>query len=482
MEERKILHFYCADNGISISEEGDKLFTAHITKNRHVNISKGKKFTRENMQLIYNMAHAGNIINSNNSTFGYLVLNPIRKPTKEYINETGEVFQLSVETVKGKQYVCTPDGKVLSDNPESFRDIPQIYNPENKKYMLTDYTKEYDGHTLYRIRALKDFAGKKAGELGGFVEGEHNLSQYGNCWIQQDSMVFNIAHIGDNALVTKSIIYGNAKALENSRVIQSIMYGDAIIKDCAIANNAYIYHKSIISGESRVSGHLAFKGIIKDKVSINGPYVKVTGKDIELSGEVQLSDYVEIDEYAKVRGKSRIMGHSRITDYAEIFGNEVLIKDNVYVGGKSRIWDKVILYGNVKVNGRALIRENAQLSDHVEVADAVEICGNAKIKDNVMVCGCCMITDNCKVSGNALITDYAQLYSHVNIRGNAQIAGHTRLKDNVCVTEDAKITGNVILSGDTIIKGKTIISTQEQANKFFKPAFISTCKEIENNL
>lgn len=36
---------------------------------------------------------------------------------------------------------------------------------------------------LFRLRAVKDFAGVKAGDLGGLVSGEHNLSQEGTCWI-----------------------------------------------------------------------------------------------------------------------------------------------------------------------------------------------------------------------------------------------------------------------------------------------------------
>lgn len=46
---------------------------------------------------------------------------------------------------------------------------------ENKKYKLTDETKVYNGKTLYRIQALKDFDFIHKGEVGGFVESEKNL-------------------------------------------------------------------------------------------------------------------------------------------------------------------------------------------------------------------------------------------------------------------------------------------------------------------
>ena len=69
------------------------------------------------------------------------------------------------------------------------------------KYELTDEKIDVDGHTLYRIRALKDFGGIKAGELGGFIEDEKNLAQEGKAWVGthepiiyffDNSMVYNI--------------------------------------------------------------------------------------------------------------------------------------------------------------------------------------------------------------------------------------------------------------------------------------------------
>ena len=39
-----------------------------------------------------------------------------------------------------------------------------------KKYELTDEAIKIEGRILYRIKALVDFAGVKAGDLGGFVE------------------------------------------------------------------------------------------------------------------------------------------------------------------------------------------------------------------------------------------------------------------------------------------------------------------------
>lgn len=58
-----------------------------------------------------------------------------------------------------------------------------------KKYELTSETLRYKGCTLHRIKALKDFGSIKAGELGGWVEKEKNLPQYGNAWVYGDARV-----------------------------------------------------------------------------------------------------------------------------------------------------------------------------------------------------------------------------------------------------------------------------------------------------
>ena len=50
-------------------------------------------------------------------------------------------------------------------------------------------------HTLYRIRALKQFGDVRKGELGGYIEHEGNLSQTGFSWVYDNSMVLENAHV-----------------------------------------------------------------------------------------------------------------------------------------------------------------------------------------------------------------------------------------------------------------------------------------------
>lgn len=77
----------------------------------------------------------------------------------------------------------------------------------NKKYELTDETQEWNGRTLHRIRALADFGDVKAGELGGWIEKEENLSHNGNAWVYGDAWVCGDAQVCGNAEIFKTSDY-----------------------------------------------------------------------------------------------------------------------------------------------------------------------------------------------------------------------------------------------------------------------------------
>ena len=84
-----------------------------------------------------------------------------------------------------------------------------------KKYELTDETiTAGNGQVLYRIRALVDIGEDiKAGDLGGYIAGENNLSHEGNAW------VFGSAKVYDNARG-----FGDARVTGNAVVSQTADY------------------------------------------------------------------------------------------------------------------------------------------------------------------------------------------------------------------------------------------------------------------
>lgn len=115
--------------------------------------------------------------------------------------------------------------------------------------------------TLYRIKALKDFGDVKAGDLGGWIQTEKNLSQEGTCWVYGKSMVYDEnTRILDNAKVYNSTIHSGT---QHSGLFQTKISGYAKVYDSTISSgeiyeNATI-RNSTIAFEATVSGN-AFVG------------------------------------------------------------------------------------------------------------------------------------------------------------------------------------------------------------------------------
>ncbi|WP_375616697.1 hypothetical protein [Bartonella sp. AP58NXGY] len=100
-----------------------------------------------------------------------------------------------------------------------------------KKFALTNETRVISNQILYRIKALKDFSDVKAGDLGGFVEKEDNLSHDGNCWVYDDACIYNNAYVSDNATVFNyARVFDNAVVSDNVYVCYSVkIFGNAIV-------------------------------------------------------------------------------------------------------------------------------------------------------------------------------------------------------------------------------------------------------------
>ena len=126
----KLKYFY-SGNGISLSEEGDKSYTAFITQDREIKLYK--EFHPDNLQKIKQMAETGNMLFRNgnaSSDKGYLVLDPVNKPSKIYENPaTMDRYFLSIEHVDGKE-VATIGRTVFMDEKDEI-DKLMDYTPEN---------------------------------------------------------------------------------------------------------------------------------------------------------------------------------------------------------------------------------------------------------------------------------------------------------------------------------------------------------------
>ena len=90
-----------------------------------------------------------------------------------------------------------------------------------KKFeLLNDDTIDWFGRKLFRIQAKINFGAVEAGDIGGYIEKEDNLSENGNAWVYDDARVSDDARVYDDAEV-----YGNARVYGNAEVC-----GNALVK------------------------------------------------------------------------------------------------------------------------------------------------------------------------------------------------------------------------------------------------------------
>ena len=82
-----------------------------------------------------------------------------------------------------------------------------------KKFKLTsEFIVDISGVKLFRIKALIEFGNVKAGDLGGYIEKEENLSHMGNAWVSGNAQVSGDAQVfGDARVSGDARVFGNAQ-------------------------------------------------------------------------------------------------------------------------------------------------------------------------------------------------------------------------------------------------------------------------------
>ena len=121
----------------------------------------------------------------------------------------------------------------------------------NKHFRLTEETIEWQGHTLHRIEATIDSCWANAGELGGFVESEHNLR--GESWVADEAKVWGSAYLLDRSLACdnaqvfdKCILMDMSQVAGDSRIhgYGTVVHGEANIYNGVVERmDDYIVHQ-----------------------------------------------------------------------------------------------------------------------------------------------------------------------------------------------------------------------------------------------
>lgn len=94
-----------------------------------------------------------------------------------------------------------------------------------KKYELTTNTKMRFWRKLFQIKALVSFGDVAAGDLGGYIEKEENLSHDGDAWVYDRALIFGDAKVCGNAQVFGYVrIRGDARVYGEAQVSSDADY------------------------------------------------------------------------------------------------------------------------------------------------------------------------------------------------------------------------------------------------------------------
>ena len=178
-----------------------------------------------------------------------------------------------------------------------------------RKYELTEETTECLGHTLHRIRALRDFGDVHVGDLGGFIESEHNLSHIDNCWV-----------------------YDNAKVFDRAQVT----YDAKISNDARVHGHAWVTDFAMVYGNANVYGYAK----LRDGAAVFD--------DAAVCNETAIWDN------ARVYGKATIQGDNRIFDSVNVYGNAI-VNDTAHLCGDAIICGCAVIHGAIKISNDAYI-------------------------------------------------------------------------------------------------------------------------------
>ena len=342
----------------------------------------------------------------------------------------------------------------------------------DKKYELTDKTLEIDGHTLHRIKALKDFGDVKKGELGGFVESEDSLSHEGNCWVYDEGEVYDKSVVREDAKikghskVIGSEIYGSAEVSGYARVTDSHAFGNSKICDDAGVWNSKISENAVIKDDARVrvssfSGNAEISGEAQAfyEVTASGDVKIREGK--YLCGKFTNGKFVSNNEHKEVPKKYEVThetievnGHTlhRIRALREFptnnyqsnvekgeLGGFVESEDNLSQSDYSWLFDNAKSYGNARVMDGAYATDEAEICDNASLTQYAEVHGRAVLRGNARVYGNAGIWGSAEINDNATVCDFAEVSGNACLYGNVRVYGHAKVTDDAMVTQDARV-------------------------------------------
>lgn len=319
------------------------------------------------------------------------------------------------------------------------------------KYKLTLESKEVlnvkaTKVILFRIEATEEFTllngtVVKVGEKGGWIEGQHNLSQEGTCWVDEESMVMDTASVSGDALLIESHLYDQAKVLEKAQVEKSDIKGTSVIRERARVKGSIISGNSGLFFSTEVYNcefvnvhvgehHLNIRGYFKGSVIVSSSPTRILNH-IHCENSIIYSEKISISAPAtfKYLGVSSLKKFLIFQDTKLV--NCTLLKKDGSFKTKNHATDKTVIEGETKeevitIDGDKVLLANSTLSGHVSVQGDWEI-------------------------HNSELMDYSSLMTSPgkHVLDDVVMKDFSYIKDTTF--DGTKTVSNLELSGDTIV-------------------------------
>ena len=255
----------------------------------------------------------------------------------------------------------------------------------SKKYELyKSEAKAIKGHTLFRIRALRDIPlfGVKTGDFGGFIEYEDNLSHDGNAWVEDGAAVYGNSLIARDTLISGQAIVYNSKLWG-----RMLVDGNAEISNCeikakilTITNHAFLENVSVDIEKGKICGKSTLKNV----------FGRTNLQNFLMEDEAQVIGKVE--EHMLIGGENiSLLGKARISYAFALLGSNITIKDDVSVEEGVTIHGKDIsLSDYARISGKVTLRDNLAVSElgHVCSLNGTSQVGDMKISGDSVVDAC----------------------------------------------------------------------------------------------
>lgn len=210
-----------------------------------------------------------------------------------------------------------------------------------KKYKLINSENLSKGS--YRLQALRNFADVKEGDLGGYVDSEHNVSHYGNCWVYASGSVLQ-----------DSRIFGNTCVKDRARVTCGARVWDSVLSDDSLVSFQSIVRNCTVSGTSRIDTSEVRRSSLRGSSSVTDSKVH----DCSLLGDAHLSSGAYVT-HSTLYGNCDVSGEVRIM-YSTLEGsigvegqaylNKCRLYGPCYIAGTTHMVS-VNLYGGITISG-----------------------------------------------------------------------------------------------------------------------------------